>query len=157
MFGRPGVAYVYLVYGMYCCLNLVTEPEGRPAALLVRAVEPIEGEDAMRAARERWLTNARTRRGAMPETQNRPIPTARLASGPGLVTVAFDINRRDHGTDLCDPTSPLRLEAAPAGEERLEIRLSPRIGIDYAPEPWRSVAWRVSAVGNAAVSGPRRP
>jgi DNA-3-methyladenine glycosylase len=157
MFGRPGVAYVYLVYGMYCCLNVVTESEGWPAALLVRAVEPIEGDDAMRAARERWLTNARMRRGTMPESQNRPIPTVRLAGGPGLVAVAFDIDRRDHGTDLCNPTSALRLEAAPAGEERPEIRLSPRIGIDYAPEPWRSVAWRVSVVGNPAVSGPRRP
>src|SRR6185312_16601918 len=51
MFGRAGVAYVYLVYGMYDCLNIVTEAEGRPAAILVRAVEPLEGADAIRDAR----------------------------------------------------------------------------------------------------------
>ena len=54
MYGPPGVAYVYLVYGMYDCLNIVTEAEGRPAAILVRAVEPLEGADAIREARLGW-------------------------------------------------------------------------------------------------------
>ena len=94
---------------MHHCLNVVTEPAARPAALLVRAVEPIEGVDAMRAARERSRPAA-----ARPATRRRaaPIPDARLAAGPGLVAAAFGIDRRDTGIDLCDPASPLRLEAA---------------------------------------------
>ena len=67
MYGRSGIAYVYLVYGMHHCLNVVTEPEGRPAALLVRAVEPVDGIDAMRVARARA-----TRRRA--RAQDGPTP-----------------------------------------------------------------------------------
>jgi DNA-3-methyladenine glycosylase len=141
MFGPPGIAYVYLVYGMYECLNVVTEPEGRPAAVLIRAVEPIEGAPAMRDAR---VAHAfRRSRGAEAHARAtdriRRLPAARLASGPGLVAAAFDITRADTGADLVDPGASLRLEPGRAPEA---IVAAPRVGIGYAPEPWRSLPWR---------------
>ncbi len=146
MFGPPGIAYVYLVYGMHHCLNVVTEPAPRPAALLVRAVEPVSGMAAMRAAR------AATR----PGIGTRPPPDARLAAGPGLVCAAFSIDRTMTGLDLCDSASPLRLEVAPDGDEPVEVVQTPRIGIDYAGEPWAAVPWRFLVPGSPSLSG-RRP
>ena len=78
MYGPPGTAYVYLVYGMHHCLNVVTEPAGRPAALLVRAVEPIDGVDAMRAAREALSSG---RRRARASTGRRAATHPRRAPG----------------------------------------------------------------------------
>jgi DNA-3-methyladenine glycosylase len=150
MFGGPGLAYVYLVYGMHHCLNVVTEPEGRPAALLVRAVEPVAGLRAMRAARE---ATARPRRTAGDPAPRRPIADARLAAGPGLVAAAFDITRADTGVDLCDPASPLRLEEAPPSEESPAILATPRIGIAYAGDPWTSVPWRFVVADSPSLSG----
>jgi DNA-3-methyladenine glycosylase len=152
MYGPAGTAYVYLVYGMHHCLNVVTEPAGRPAALLVRAVEPIDGIDAMRAEREARRAG-RGRSQAPTEAPGRHVPDARLAAGPGLVAAAFGITRRDTGTDLCDPRSPLRLEAQPADEPRPGIVAGPRVGIAYAPEPWASVAWRFTVAGSPSISG----
>jgi DNA-3-methyladenine glycosylase len=160
MYGRPGIAYVYLVYGMYDCLNVVTEPEARAAAVLIRAVEPVEGVAAMRQARI-----ARTRRRGPPDaeratTQEREsqrlarLPAARLAAGPGLVAAAFDITRADTGVDLLDPASPLRLEE---GSPPTSINTTPRVGIGYAAEPWRSMAWRLFDASSPAVSGIRSP
>jgi DNA-3-methyladenine glycosylase len=152
MFGPPGVAYVYLVYGMYDCLNVVTEPDGRAAALLIRAVEPLDGADAMREARVAW---AMRRRAATPqaEARLRRLPAERLASGPGLVTVAFGITRADTGTDLCAATSTLRLEtAAPDGRAPV-IAQTPRIGIDYAAAPWIDHPWRFIDTTSPSVSG----
>jgi DNA-3-methyladenine glycosylase len=143
MFGPPGIAYVYLVYGMYHCLNVVTEPAPTPAAVLVRAVEPLAGTGAMRAARERF--RHRVVRAA----------DARLAAGPGLVAAAFDIDRTSTGIDLCNPASPLRLEAPPAGEPAPEVVATPRVGIAYAGEPWVSKPWRLTVRDNPAVSRTR--
>jgi DNA-3-methyladenine glycosylase len=153
MFGPPGMAYVYLVYGMYDCLNVVTEPAGRPAAVLVRAVAPSEGIDLMRAARLEWAIGRR--RAIQPGQAGRiaDLPVARLASGPGLVCAAFGIDRAATGTDLCDPASPVRLEAAPAA---VEVAASPRIGVGYAGVPWTDVAWRFFVPGEPSVSGRRR-
>jgi DNA-3-methyladenine glycosylase len=157
MFGPPGMAYVYLVYGMYDCLNVVTEPEPRPAAVLVRAVEPLEGIDAMRAARMAWLAR---RRGLAPDRLERErtrlgsIAPDRLASGPGLATAAFSIDRSDTGTNLCDPASSLHLEAPPKGEPPFTIVSGPRVGVGYAGHPWTSHPWRLGIAGNRAVSGP---
>jgi DNA-3-methyladenine glycosylase len=137
MFGPAGIAYVYLVYGMHHCLNVVTGAEGFPAALLVRAVEPIDGLDAMRAAR------------------GRPgVPDARLAAGPGLVGAAFALTRADTGRDLCDPVGALRLEAAPPGDPAPRIVTGPRVGIAYAGEPWTSLPWRFAVAGSPALSRP---
>ena len=160
MFGPPGHAYVYLVYGMYDCLNIVTEPEGRPAAVLVRAVEPLEGHAAMRASRLA-LTTARRKGAALAHaseiTETRgSLADHRLASGPGLVAAAFGIDTRWTGADLCDPDGSLRLEPAPSGEGEPVIRATPRIGIDYAGEPWTSEPWRLIVEGSPSLSGPAR-
>jgi DNA-3-methyladenine glycosylase len=150
---------VYLVYGMYDCLNIVTEPDGRPAALLVRAVEPLEGIGAMRSGR---LASWRRRRKQPPTGEAEAaeaarldaLPANRLASGPGLVASAFGIDRTMTGLDLLDPESPLRLESAPPGEPQPAIELTPRIGIGYAGSPWTDVPWRFVVVGHPSVSGP---
>jgi len=163
MFGPPGHAYVYLVYGMHACLNVVTEPDGSPAALLIRAVEPLAGIDRMRAARvARAGSNRRAtppERAAADRARIERIPDARLASGPGLVAAAFGLDNGWTGTDLCDPSVALRLEAAvagPLGEPAPAIVATPRIGIGYAAEPWASRPWRLSLAGHPSVSGPAR-
>jgi DNA-3-methyladenine glycosylase len=155
MYGPPGTAYVYLVYGMHDCLNIVTEPEGSPAALLVRAVEPLEGLAAMRAGRaRRALERRRSPAGASGHAGagGRPPPDARLGSGPGLVCAILDIDRSLTGRDLLDPAAPIRLEARPTDEAAPRVVAGPRVGIGYAGEPWTSVPWRLSIAGNAAVS-----
>ena len=178
MFGPPGHAYVYLVYGMHECLNVVTEPIGRAAAILVRSVEPLEGVDQMRRARDEWVVaraRGRVAAAGRPARADAPnasvaaarlvaarqrvaaLPAARLASGPGLVCAAFSIGRAADGADLCAPGSSIRLEVARPGDAPVVPVFGPRIGIGYAPEPWRSKPWRVWAAGSPAVSGSRGP
>ena len=115
---EPGIAYVYLVYGMHDCLNVVTGPANSASALLIRAVAPTEGVDVMRADRLAWF--GAHRRTIEPAAFAREaerlerLSDLRLASGPGLVAAAFGIDRSATGTDLLDPASPLRLEG-PSG------------------------------------------
>ena len=158
MYGPPGIAYVYLVYGMYDCLNIVTEPIGRPAAILVRAVEPIDGEAAMRASRlERTLARRKSRTGpmdALEAARLAGLPTARLAAGPGLVAAAFGIDRSFTGRDLLAPEADLRLELAPGDEPKPTVVATPRLGIDFAGLPWTEVPWRFAIAGHPSVSGP---
>ncbi len=125
---------MYLVYGMHHCLNVVTGPVSFPAALLIRAVEPLEGS-------RRHARRARSGRRA-----RRPVPDARLAAGPGLVGAAFGIDRALTGIDLCDPASGLRLEPAPDGEPSPQIVATPRVGIALCGR----------AVGLRSVAVPRR-
>ena len=155
MYGEPGRAYLYLVYGMHNCLNVVTEPEGRPAAVLIRAVELTRGIDAARTLRVRRDTSVR-RSQPDPTAQARvadrvaATPALRLASGPGLVGAAFGLDPSLTGLDLCDPASRLRLEPGePIDDER--VLATPRIGIDYAGEPWTSVPWRLRSPATARV------
>jgi DNA-3-methyladenine glycosylase len=108
MFGPPGHLYVYLVYGMHHCVNVVCGPGSKPEALLLRAAEVVEGEEL-----------ARSRRG--------DVPAVRLAAGPGNLGAAFDIDRGLNGADLL--TGPVRLERGPRPEA---IDRTPRIGVDYA-------------------------
>ena len=158
MYGPPGIAYVYLVYGMHECLNVVTEVEGRPAAVLIRAVEPLDGVALMRQARI-----ARTRRRGPPQPERdaasdrraerlAELPPSRLGSGPGLLAAAFDITRADTGRDLLDPGSTLRLEP---GAPPARVVATPRVGIGYAAEPWRGKPWRLIDPTSPAISGPR--
>jgi DNA-3-methyladenine glycosylase len=169
MFGPPGHAYVYRVYGMYTCLNVVCGPTGSASAVLVRAVAPLEGEPAIREARIRHETAARraTRDpGADPAARARissrldRLPPVRLASGPGLVGAAFSVEPGLDGTDLCAPAGPLRLEAPSgraAGPDTSRIVASPRVGIGYAGEPWVSLPLRFYLADEPAVSGRRGP
>ena len=151
MFGPPGIAYVYLVYGMHECLNVVTEPEGRAAAVLIRAVEPVAGDASMRSSR---LADV-LRRATSPEARARAearvgaLSKARLAAGPGLVAAAFGISRSETGTDLLDPRSDLRIEPGTPPSRIVEV---PRVGIAYAAEPWRSLPWRFLDPESPAIS-----
>jgi len=117
MFGKPGVAYVYFTYGMYHCLNIVTEPEGVPAAVLIRAVEPVFGIDIMMKFR-----------GAK-DVRN-------LTNGPGKLTMAFNITRELNGVDM---TKNDVLFVTNYDKYRdFEIESSPRIGIKVGlDKPWR--------------------
>lgn len=122
MWGPPGHAYVYFTYGMHWMLNVVTEADGFPAAVLIRALRAEEGIEVMQQ-----------RRG----TQNRAL----LASGPARLCQALGIDRRFNGEDLCAPDSRLFLEAMPPVPEE-QIRRGPRIGLNSVPEPWESIPWR---------------
>jgi DNA-3-methyladenine glycosylase len=148
MFGPPGIAYVYLVYGMYDCLNVVTEAEGRPAALLIRAVEPVDGIDEIRAARARWAV-----RHGRSADRVAGIAANRLTSGPGLVAAGFDLRREHTGIDLLSPASPIRLEAPEPSARAPRVVAGPRIGIGYAAQPWQDVPWRFVDAESPAVSG----
>jgi len=156
MYGRAGSAYVYLVYGMYRCLNVVTEAVGTPHAILVRAVEPIDGIELIRAAR--LAADAGSHRTFGPAERERTrqrldrTAPARLASGPGLVGAAFDVDLALTGSDLLDPASCLHLEAAPLQEAPFEIEATPRIGIAFAGRPWTEERWRFAIAGNSSVS-----
>jgi len=158
MYGPPGIAYVYLVYGMHDCLNVVTELEGRPAAVLIRAVEAVDptAAERMRAARgKRWEErnpDASPRDRELAEQRLAGVPDARLASGPGLVAAAFGLSRFDTGVDLLDPASATRIAQGPPPGR---IEATPRIGIGYADEPWRSRQWRFVDPDSPAVSGAR--
>ena len=158
MFGPPGHAYVYLVYGMYDCLNVVTEPADAPAALLIRAVEPLEGIERMRLDRiaragSRHRAGGPERVAAETERIGR-LPANRLASGPGLVAAAFGLDTGWTGTDLCDRASALRLEAAPDDAAASAVTAGPRIGIDGAGPPWTTLPWRLSLADHPSVSRP---
>ena len=162
MAGPPGIAYVYLVYGMYDCVNVVVEPAGRPSAILIRAGEPLLGIDRMRADRltvERRRRAARTDAGATAaRARLDATPDHRLASGPGLVGAAFGIDTSWTGIDLCGPDSPLRLERDP--RDPLDtvptdaVAVTARVGVAYAGEDWAAQLWRFAIAGHRSVSGP---
>ncbi len=127
LFGPPGYAYVYLSYGIHSLLNAVAEPEGEAAAVLIRALEPTHGLEAMRE-----------RRGERPDHE--------LCSGPGKLTEALGIDLGDNERDLS--REPFLL-TPPVGS-RPEIVAGPRIGITKAVE----LPWRFCAAGSRFVSRP---
>lgn len=128
IFGPPGHAYVYFIYGMYECLNLVAEPEGKPGCVLVRALEPLAGIETMRRRRPA----ARTVEG--------------LASGPGKLTLAMGITRAQNGADVTRGALVVR---EPAEPRALEIAVTPRIGITKCAD----LPLRYVVRGNGFVSG----
>jgi DNA-3-methyladenine glycosylase len=134
MFGPPGHAYVYFTYGMHWMLNAVTEREGFPAAVLIRAVEPFQGLDLMRA-----------RRG---DREDRD-----LARGPARLCQALAIDRALNGADLV-AGSALYFEAGEAVADDAVVA-TPRVGIDYAAPRDRAAPWRFVIAGSPFVSSAR--
>jgi DNA-3-methyladenine glycosylase len=128
IFGPPGHAYVYVIYGMYECLNLVAEPEGRPGCVLLRALEPVAGIEIMRQRR----------------------PAARklehLASGPGRLTMALGITQALYGADVTRGSLVVREPLAP---RVVEVQATPRIGVKVCAD-W---PLRFIVKGNRFVSG----
>jgi DNA-3-methyladenine glycosylase len=153
MFAAAGRAYVYGVYGMHTCLNVVVGPPGEPAAVLLRAAAPLDGADAMRAARlERALATrqADRRDPAAAAARIRRLPEARLAVGPGNLAAAFGVTREDDGSDLLDPTGGLRLEPGSAGEPSPAIVATARVGVAYAGPEWAARPWRFAITPDRA-------
>ena len=130
MYGPPGHAYVYFTYGMHWLLNVVTAPEGEPAAVLIRAIQPEKGLDAM--------------------AENRPY-NARQAGwtdGPAKLTQALAIDGDLNTIDLCTREAGLWIEAGQEVPEDQIVR-SARVGLNSVPEPWRSIPWRFVAEGGS--------
>ncbi len=125
MYGPPGHAYVYFTYGMHWCLNAVTEREGFPAAVLIRAIYPVEGVDVIAARRNGRDTN-----------------------GPAKLTQALGISGEENGLDLCTQASGLWIEAGESVPDEA-VTTGPRVGLNNVPEPWKSIPWRFTLRASA--------
>lgn len=123
MFGPPGHAYVYFTYGNHWMLNVVTERQGFPAAVLIRAIQPIEGV------------------GVMLERRN-----GRDTYGPGKLCQAMGITKAENGVDLTDTRSNIWIEAGVNVPNSL-VTKGPRVGLNNTPEPWLSKPWRFLVKG----------
>jgi DNA-3-methyladenine glycosylase len=132
LYGPPGVAYVYRSYGIHALLNAVCEPEGEGAAVLIRALEPLDGIDEMRR-----------RRGVQ--------RLGELCSGPGKLTQALGIGLDLNATSLL--AGPIRFGPPVAARPPIEVAVGPRIGITKAAE----LPWRFCALGSRHVSRPWPP
>ncbi len=141
MWGPPGHAYVYFTYGMHWMLNLVTEGAGRPAAVLLRTLLPVEGVSKMQERRTAWR-RARRVHGSAPwenETKRAAGNPAQFTDGPAKICQALGIDRNWNGHDLCSPDSRLFVEKQPALRG---VTTGPRVGLNSVPEPWKSIPWR---------------
>ena len=136
MYGPPGHAYVYFIYGMYFCMNVVCQRAGVPEAVLLRALEPLEGIELMR------------RRRGLPDG-----PEWRLCRGPGALCRAFGITRAENGADMV--RGALRIVDAPPVPAARVVR-TPRIGVPYAGAH-AALPSRFLVRGSPAVSGRRIP
>jgi DNA-3-methyladenine glycosylase len=118
MFGAPGHAYVYFTYGNHWMLNAVTEAEGFPAAVLIRAIQPIEGIEVMMERR-----------------------SGRDTLGPGKLTQALGITKSENNVNLTESGSGLWIEAGQFISEK-SVTIGVRVGLNKTPEPWLSKPWR---------------
>ena len=129
LFAPPGTAYLYLIYGMYHCLNFVTEAEGEPAAVLIRGAAPIENGDII--AKKRFQCK---------EKDMTAYQRKNFLNGPGKLCRGLDLTRAQNGLDLTVPGGELYLLPG-APPDPAEVQTGKRIGIDYAQEavdfPWR--------------------
>lgn len=123
MYGPPGHAYVYFIYGMHWMFNVVAEAEGSPSAILVRAILPNEGLEVIAQRRGR----------ARPRD---------WTNGPARLCQALEIDNRLNGADLTDPRNSLVIAPGLLVPEESVLR-GPRVGIDSVPEPWLSKPWRL--------------
>ena len=123
MFGEAGHAYVYFTYGNHWMLNAVTEKEGFPAAVLIRAIQPIEGVELMSRRRD-----------------------GRDTFGPGKLTQAMGITNSENGVDLTESSYGLWIEAGVKVPNSL-VTKGPRVGLNNTPEPWLSKPWRFLVKG----------
>jgi DNA-3-methyladenine glycosylase len=132
MFGPPGYAYVYFTYGMHWMFNIVTGAEGQANAVLLRALEPVEGLSIM----TRYRNN---------------MPLEQLSNGPAKLAQALAIDNSLNGTDLCLDNSVIWIEDNQP-TEKMTICSGPRIGLGSTPEPWLSIPWRFWIRNNPFVS-----
>jgi DNA-3-methyladenine glycosylase len=137
MYGKPGVSYIYLIYGMYYCFNVVTREEGVPQAVLIRALEPLEGFDTMSFNRFKISYNMIT---------NKQIKN--LTNGPGKLCNAFNIDKNLNKEDMC-VSKIFYIEDHNYND--FQIVSSKRIGIDYAEE-YKDFLWRFYIKDNIYVS-----
>lgn len=121
LYGPPGHAYVYFTYGMHWLLNAVTGPSGYPAAVLIRAIHPVEGIERMASRR-----------------------AGRGYDGPAKLTQAMEIGRAENGLDLTRKASSIWIEPGLRIEDS-RVMTGPRVGLDNVPEPWKSKPWRFLA------------
>lgn len=131
MFGLAGHAYVYFTYGMHWMFNIVSGQEGEANAVLIRAIEPLEGIERMRLHRMR--------------------PDRELSNGPGKLAQALAIGKNFNGIDLCDESNPIWLEDGMSLAAD-KISIGPRVGLGKTPEPWLSIPWRFWISGHSSVS-----
>lgn len=122
MYGKPGYAYVYFTYGMHWMLNFVTGPEGFPAAVLIRALSPVEGIQLIGLRRKKQ-------------------PRSSWTDGPAKICQAMNIDGNFHGQDMCSPTAELFVESGISIADS-SMFASPRVGLNSVPEPWKSIPWR---------------
>ena len=136
MFGQPGHAYVYFIYGCHYCANVVCRPEGTGEAVLIRAIEPAFGEHLMK-------------------TNRRCAKLRELTNGPGKLCQAMDIDRSLDGADLCDVSGSLCIIQNPEHRKFMKTRkpvaVSPRIGLSQAQAPGHLL--RFFLTGSASLSG----
>jgi DNA-3-methyladenine glycosylase len=135
MFGPPGRSYIYFIYGMHFMLNIVTEAEGFPAAVLIRAIEPQEGVEVMQANRL---------------SPPRLLASSLLTNGPAKLCQALRIDQTLNNWDLTLGRT-LWLEPAPSASTDA-VAAGPRVGIDYAQPEDRAAPWRFWLRGNEFVS-----
>jgi DNA-3-methyladenine glycosylase len=138
LFGPPGHAYVYFIYGFHYCLNVSCEPNGKAGSILIRALDPLAGIDEMYASRD------------MERHHGRLTELRKLTSGPGRLAEALSITReRDNGKDLTSRRSDLQI--IDDGFEVLKVGVTKRIGITKSPD----ALLRYMVEGNPFVSGKR--
>lgn len=143
MYGHPGFAYVYFIYGMYYCMNVVANCPGIPEAVLIRAVEPVNGLEAMSMNRYGKELSELSDRAKI-----------NLTNGPGKLCMALNITRKDNGEDLCNSRLYIAEEISDSMGKTIEdsdIISTKRINIDYAEEA-ADYPWRFYIKGNKYVS-----